>query len=60
MRPDAPQIVIEWRNRKAPKCCHTCDWYDKEGHCQFYKQTPPISYAESLDVCESWLEEIPF
>lgn len=55
-----PQFVVEWRNVKPPKCCHTCDWYNKEGQCEFFKMEPPEEFANTKDQCEKWIQEIPF
>ena len=55
-----PQFVIDWRNLKAPKVCHTCDWYDKEGICNFHKSEPPEDFASTIGACDSWVEELPF
>lgn len=59
-RPAEPQFVIEWRNRTAPKCCHTCDWYTKEGFCDFHKSEPPENFVNTQNACDSWIEELPF
>lgn len=60
MRHEEPDFVKKWRYIPAPRCCHTCDWYDKQGICQFHKSEPPKEFAETINACATWIEEIPF
>jgi sulfatase maturation enzyme AslB (radical SAM superfamily) len=62
MRHNEPSHVIQWREAIAnpPKCCHTCDWYDKDGVCGFHKSEPPEDFAATNGACESWIQEMPF
>lgn len=62
MRPPEPDILIKWRAMRStpPKCCHTCDNYDKEGKCVYHWANPPIEFANAIDACPDWREECPF
>jgi sulfatase maturation enzyme AslB (radical SAM superfamily) len=55
-----PEFVTEWKKREIPKCCHTCDWYSKQGVCQFHQSEPPEDFAKEVNSCNDWIEEIPF
>lgn len=62
-RPPEPEFLIqwrEWRREGPPKCCHTCDYYSKAGHCESFDMTPPDDFANEVDVCDQWIEEFPF
>ena len=59
-RPNEPQFVVDGRLRQPPRVCHTCDWYSKDGVCDFHKSEPPEDFANTKDACESWLEELLF
>lgn len=65
-RPPEPGFVKAWRDSvkamipETPRCCHTCDFYDSEGNCQYFEMRPPDDFAETVGRCEVWLEEIPF
>lgn len=62
-RPQEPEFLIQWRawmEAGPPKCCHTCDWYTKEGKCLEFDMTPPEDFVATVDACEKWLPEIPF
>jgi len=44
MRPNEPSFVIAWREfdkKGPPKCCHTCEWYSKNGKCEKHGMEPP-------------------
>lgn len=61
MRPPKPDFVIEWeRSKPAPRCCHTCENYTPDGICYIHKESPPDEFVNSVDVCDFWMEEIPF
>jgi hypothetical protein len=63
MRHPEPEIVRLWRIMTGiPKCCHTCEHYDKDGVCTKFNAVPPREFAENLDACKDWSSEdgIPF
>jgi hypothetical protein len=63
MRSPEPKIVTLYRaaiRQDPPKCCHTCDYYTKDGMCQEYDAAPPELFTRTVDSCELWSEEIPF
>jgi len=58
-----PQIVTvykEWLQAGPPKCCHTCEMYGTDGLCVEFFMKPPADFAESVDLCLSWVCEVPF
>ena len=58
-----PEDVKHWReakHRHAPACCHTCEFYDQDGHCTVFDQDPPEDFAAMIGACDQWEEEIPF
>ena len=62
-RPPEPEFLIQWREwmrAGPPKCCHTCDNFNKSGHCLAFDMTPPEDFASTVDACEQWIMEIPF
>ena len=62
-RPPEPQFLIDYRELvKAgpPKCCHTCDYFNKSGHCMEFDMTPPDDFASTVNSCDKWIEELPF
>jgi hypothetical protein len=62
-RPAEPQVLIEWRewvNAGPPKVCHSCEHYDKGGHCRIFDMRPPEEFAATVDACDKWQWEIPF
>jgi hypothetical protein len=62
-RPPEPEWLIQWREwmrAGPPKCCHTCDHYDKSGHCLAFDLRPPEEFAGTVDACDRWLMEVPF
>jgi hypothetical protein len=60
MKHKEPQFVIDWRQTKPPKCCHTCESYLPNGECRQFRSIPPQEFCDSVDVCESWEMEIRF
>lgn len=63
MKPPQPEVVINWRkrlNEPIPRCCHTCDHYLEDATCRVFGMSPPDDFAATMNVCESWEEEIPF
>lgn len=59
-RPPEPEIVKAWRERRMPRCCHTCDSYGDNGWCYTHDDRPPDDFAATVDACPSWVAEIPF
>lgn len=60
-----PEIVRLYREKVKersypPKCCYTCDHYADQDWCNMFQEKVPKDFAESLDQCPSWFEEIPF
>ena len=60
MRPPEPEFVRDWRERRIPRCCHTCDNYSDDGTCLVADERPPEDFAATRDICDSWVMEIPF
>lgn len=63
MRHKEPDFVLEWREKKKVKdlkCCHTCYFYNENGVCRIFGESPPESFANEEDACEQWESEIPF
>lgn len=63
MREKEPETVRKYREAMAtpiPKCCFTCDHYGADGKCSVFGMNPPKSFAESLDKCNDWKEELSF
>lgn len=58
-RPPEPEIVKQWREG-PPKCCHTCLFYDRHGHCMEYDMRPPEDFAATVGQCPKWEMDIPF
>jgi hypothetical protein len=58
-RPPEPEFVKVWREG-PPKCCHTCEYFNEEGHCTGFDLKPPDDFAATKDACEMWLYEVPF
>lgn len=62
-RSPEPEIVRQWREwdkMGPPRCCHTCDFYEPDGHCRKHKQRPPDDFAATPDACPDWTREVPF
>lgn len=62
-RPPEPDFLIQWREwmrAGPPKCCHTCEHYDRSGRCLVFDMTPPEDFASTVDGCDKWEEECPF
>jgi len=59
-----PEYLIKYRDMlKAgpPKCCHTCEDYDKRRmFCYVFKMIPPEDFAATQDACHRYSNEIPF
>lgn len=63
MRPPEPDFVKAWREwikNGPPRCCHTCNFYGVNGECGVFHVVPPKDFAEALDECERWEQELPF
>lgn len=63
MRPKPPKIVTDWEQiirTPPPKCCHTCFAYNKAGQCMVFHMAPPAEFAEEVDQCDAWEQEVPF
>jgi len=58
MRHPEPERVAMWR--VAPKCCHTCEYYNKDGVCLEHKSEPPEDFAATDGACPQWSLAIPF
>jgi hypothetical protein len=62
-RPPEPEFLIQWRvwyQAGPPMCCHTCDNYDENGHCQQFDMQPPENFAATQDACNKWTLAVPF
>jgi hypothetical protein len=62
-RHPTPEFVtqyFEWLKAGPPKCCHTCEYYDKKGRCIEFNAEPDKDFAEAVGECDSWMQEIPF
>lgn len=58
-----PQFVTAWyrgADMEIPRCCHTCEHYKADGVCIQYAMQPPQEFAETLNQCDEWVQEIPF
>ena len=63
MRHPEPAIVTHYRDSlkaEPPRCCHTCDWYTKQGECEKFDQVPPAGFASEPGGCAFWEWEVPF
>lgn len=63
MRPKQPQIVIDYfkaKNVSVPKCCHTCWHYTNNGFCKVFEQHPPEQFANEVNQCQTWEQDVPF
>lgn len=61
MKHKEPSFVIAWRAyRPEPKCCHTCEYYQRDGVCAVFDMEPPAEFAATEGECNSWEKEIPF
>lgn len=60
MKYKEPKFVTEWREMKAPKCCHTCDNYLPDGKCRKFNMIPPEDFAMTDGACPNWVLEIGF
>lgn len=58
-----PAIVTLYRQTLAaepPRVCHTCDFYQPNGVCAEYNDTPPAEFASEPGGCALWVWEVPF
>lgn len=63
MRPKPPKIVTDWQKMtqiQPPRCCHTCWHYTDSGQCKVFQMEPPAEFAEEVDQCDAWEQEVPF
>jgi len=63
MRHPEPAIVTHYRNTlkaEPPRVCHTCDFYQPNGVCAEYNDTPPVEFANEPGGCALWEWEVPF
>ena len=63
MRHPEPAIVTLYRKTLAaepPRVCHTCDFYQPDGVCVEYNDTPPPEFANETGGCALWQIEVPF
>lgn len=58
--PEFVEAYREWLRAGPPKCCHTCDFYDRNGKCIEYGEAPEKEFAETVDACPKWTQELPF
>jgi hypothetical protein len=58
--PDVVRIYKQSMDLGAPKCCHTCDFYQKDGVCEKHDAIPPEDFAAKLNACPDFWAEIPF
>jgi hypothetical protein len=62
-RPTEPEFLIQWREWMRvgpPKLCHTCDHFNRSGHCLAFDMRPPDDFAATVDACDKWERELPF
>lgn len=63
-KPTPPENVIRWRrciSEPAPRCCWTCDHFHGDGmRCGVFDASVPSEYADSINTCADYLDEIPF
>ena len=65
-RPTEPDYLVKWRQvrdlvRTPPRCCHTCDHYDRFGVCEMANARPPVEFVNYGSAeCENYSEELPF
>lgn len=63
LRHQEPESVRRYREivrQGPPKCCHTCDRYDKSGSCTKFSMEPPEDFAARDGACPEWVMNIPF
>jgi hypothetical protein len=63
--PQPPDHVIHWRRSlqsQAPRCCWTCDHFDPAVNfwCAPFKSAVPRDYADSINSCQHYEDEVPF
>ena len=57
-----PYFVRFWKEHPGmPRCCFLCQNFANP-MCQYYGMEVPLQFAQSLDVCEHWIDDegIPF
>ena len=62
-RPPIPEFLKQWRDwikAGPPRCCHTCEHYKNDGRCAVFDMVPPVEFAETVDLCQQWEQEIPW
>lgn len=55
-----PLILIEYENKKRPRICHTCEFYDENGVCLNFAAEPPKEFAETDGACAHYDGSVPF
>jgi hypothetical protein len=63
MKHEEPDFVKQWRKWLAagpPKCCHTCDFYNYHGVCEQHQSAPPKEFTDQIDVCNLYVQGLPF
>lgn len=51
---------FDFINNGAPKCCHTCQHYNKNGVCETWNNSPPPEFTNQINACEHWFMDTPF
>jgi hypothetical protein len=62
-RSPKPEFLIEyerWLQAGPPRCCHTCEFYGTDGLCVTFFMEPPAEFAETINACAQWVQELPF
>ena len=57
-----PYFVRFWKEHPGmPRCCFLCHNFANP-MCQKYPMEVPLHFAQSLDVCDDWIDDegIPF
>ncbi len=47
-------------NMGVPRCCHSCEHYDKDGVCVKFNMEPPEDFAKTMGECAEWSIDVPF
>lgn len=60
-----PEVVRVYREKLKqkpypPQCCYTCDHYAENSWCLMFEEKVPKDFAESIDQCPSWVNEVQF
>lgn len=62
-KPPEPEFLKQWRDwikAGPPRCCHTCEHYKADGRCAEFDMVPPPEFAEIVDRCQQWQQEMPW